>query len=209
MSGRTVRARVNAGDFEINRWFQLGQQLWGDGRQEGKIIAGVLYLNLNPMKNKWSDVQDLIGKVIIDVGDEILEENLHIERLLSPVGNSGCRALDVASDTRRDKGGSSLAYDSLSGCSVTFGLQSQLPIGIEAMPHQVCISCTKGTLRDANMCPKNYVGSAKGMEAAGAAKIECRLFINEKDKCYITHLVTDNDSSVRKILTHSYQNTKT
>jgi hypothetical protein len=43
------------------------------------------------------------------------------------------------------------------------------------------------------------------MEVAGAAKIICRLFVNEEDKCYISHLVTDDDSSVRKILTHSYQ----
>jgi hypothetical protein len=43
------------------------------------------------------------------------------------------------------------------------------------------------------------------MEAAGAAKIVCRLFAKEEDKCYISHLITDDDSSVRKILTHSYQ----
>jgi hypothetical protein len=43
------------------------------------------------------------------------------------------------------------------------------------------------------------------MEAAGAAKIVCQLFMNEEDKCYISHLITDDDSSVRKILTHSYQ----
>jgi hypothetical protein len=43
------------------------------------------------------------------------------------------------------------------------------------------------------------------MEAAGAAKIVCQLFANEESKCYISHLVTNDDSSVRKILTHSYQ----
>jgi hypothetical protein len=51
----------------------------------------------------------------------------------------------------------------------------------------------------------NYDGSSKGMEAAGAAKIVCRLFANEEDECYISHLITNDDSSVRKILTHSYQ----
>ncbi len=44
------------------------------------------------------------------------------------------------------------------------------------------------------------------MEAAGAAKIVCRLFANEENNCYISHLVTNDDPSVRKILTHSYQN---
>jgi hypothetical protein len=43
------------------------------------------------------------------------------------------------------------------------------------------------------------------MEAAGTAKIVCQLFVIEEDNCYISHLVTDDDSSIRKILTHSYQ----
>ena len=119
---------------EINRRLQMELQLCGDRRHEGKIMASMLNLNCNPMKNKWSeDVQDIIGKVMIDVGNEILEENLHIECLLSPIGDGGRRALDVASDTGWDKRGSSRAYNSLSGCSVAFGLRSQLPIGIEAM----------------------------------------------------------------------------
>jgi hypothetical protein len=42
------------------------------------------------------------------------------------------------------------------------------------------------------------------MEAAGAAKIVRRLFANLGDMCYVAHLVTDDDSSVRHILTHSY-----
>jgi len=203
-NGDPFGTRLNAGDFEINRRFHMGLQLCGDGRQDGKIIAGMLNLNLNPMKNQWTAVQELIGKVIIGVGEEILEENLHIECLLSPIGEGGRRALDVASDTRWDKRGSMRTYNSLSGCSVAFGLRSQLPIGIEAMS-SVCVKCTRGIDHDPDVCPKNYDGSAKGMEASGAAKIACRLFLNEKDKCYIAHLVTDDDSSVRKILTHSYQ----
>jgi hypothetical protein len=202
--GHPFATRVNAGDFEINRRLHLGLQLCGGGRQDGNIIAGMLNLNVNPMKAKWTEAQEMIGNVIINVGEEVLEENLHIECLLSPVGDDGRSALDVASDTRWDKRGSSRKYNSLSGCSTAFGLRSELPIGIEVMS-QVCIKCTKGIDHDPDICPKNYTGSAKGMEAAGAARIVCRLFANENDKCYIAHLVTDDDSSVRKILTHSYQ----
>jgi hypothetical protein len=43
------------------------------------------------------------------------------------------------------------------------------------------------------------------MEGTGAAKIVSRLFANVEDKCYVANLVTDDDSSVRKILTHSYR----
>ena len=82
--GNPYGTRVNAGDFEINRRLQIGLQLCGDGRQEGKALAGMLNLNVNPMKNKWTEVQETIGKVIIDIGKEVLEENLHFECVLSP-----------------------------------------------------------------------------------------------------------------------------
>ena len=203
-NGDLFGTRLDAGDFEINKRYHMGLQLCGDGRQEGKIIARILNLNLNPMKKQWTAVQELIGKVIIGVGAEVLEENLHIECVLSPIGDGGCRALDIASDTRWDKRGSGRTSNSLSGCSVAFGLRSQLPIGIEAMS-SVCIKCTKGTDHDEAICLKNCDGAAKGMEASGAAKIACKLFLKENDQCYIAHLVTEDDSSVRKILTHSYQ----
>ena len=69
----------------------------------------------------------------------------------------------------------------------------------------VCIKCTKGTIHDKDVCAKNYEGSSKGMEASGAVKIVTRLFEDPNNKCYVCKLVTDDDSSVRKILTHSYK----
>jgi hypothetical protein len=202
--GQPYSTRVNAGDFTINRRLQLGLQLCGNGRQDGSIMAGMLNLNVSPMKNHWSILQETIGKLVIKIGQEVLEENLHIECSLSPMGADGRRALDVASDTRWDKRGSSRKYDSLSGCAVAFGLRSDLPIGIEVMS-STCIKCTLGREHEADVCPRNYAGSAKGMEAAGAAKIVSRLFGNNTDKCFVRKLVTDDDSSVRKILTHSFQ----
>jgi hypothetical protein len=56
----------------------LGLQLCGDGRQEGKILAGILNINVNPMKQCWTEVQEIFAKVIIKIGVEVLEENLHI-----------------------------------------------------------------------------------------------------------------------------------
>jgi hypothetical protein len=134
----------------------------------------------------------------------VLQENLYIECQLSSLGEGGRYALDVASDTRWDKWGSTRHYDLLSGCSVAFGLRANLPIGIEPMS-SACIKCSKGIEHDADVCSRNYEGSSKGMEAAGAAKIVKRLFENEENKCYVANLVTDDDSSVRKIVTHSYR----
>jgi hypothetical protein len=202
--GQPFGSRVNCGDFQINRRLVLGLQLCGNGRQDGSAVCGILKLNVNPMQRRWTQVQEQLGKAIIQVGLEILEENLHIECQLSPLGADGRSALDVASDTRWDKRGSTRRYDSLSGCAVAFGLRSDLPIGIEAMS-SACIKCKRGIPHDESVCPKNYAGSSKGMEATGAVEIVRRLFANAEDKCFIANLVTDDDSSVRKILTHSYR----
>jgi hypothetical protein len=141
----------------------------------------MLKLNVNPMRKRWTEIQQNLAKSIIKVAQEVIDENLHIECKLSPAGVEGRSALDVASDTRWDKRGSTRRYDSLSGCSVAFGLRSALPIGIESMS-QVCIKCKKEIQHDPDVCPKNYTGLSKGMEASGAATIVRRLFANSDDK---------------------------
>jgi hypothetical protein len=150
---------------------------------------------------RWTDVQESLAKAIIQIGGEVLDENLHIECMHSGHYTLST-SLAIPGGTREDQ------YDSLSGCSVAFGLRTNLPIGIESMS-QVCIKCTKGIVHDDAVCPKNYAGSAKGMEAGmestGAAKTVSILFANIEDKCYVANLMMDDDSSVRKILTHSYQ----
>ena len=196
--------RVNAGDLQLNRRFVMGMQLCGIGRHDGTILAGMLDVNVSAMINRWTAIQDIVGAAIETVGREVLEENLYIECQLSPVGAGGRSALAIASDTRWDKRGSGRKYDSLSGCSVALGLRSQLVLELEPMS-SICSSCARGVEHQDNLCPKNYDGSAKGMEACGAARIAERLFANEECKCYIAFLVTDDDASVRKVLTHSFK----
>jgi hypothetical protein len=55
------------------------------------------------MQRRWTEVQELLG-LYYRSRRTSLDENLHIECQLSPVGKGGRRALDVASDTRWDKG---------------------------------------------------------------------------------------------------------
>jgi hypothetical protein len=45
---------------------------------------------------------------------------------------------------------------------------TQLTVGLKPMS-QVCVKCASGVDHDVEVCPKNYTGSLKGMEAAGAA----------------------------------------
>jgi hypothetical protein len=43
----------------------------------------------------------------------------------------------------------------------------------------ICIKCSKGKVHDIDVCPKNYNGSSKGMEA----RIVRKLFENVEHKC--------------------------
>jgi hypothetical protein len=83
--GKPYGTKVNAGDFELNRRLVLGMQLCCNGQHDAKNIAGMLNLNVKPMKSKWTDTQALIGKAIIRVGSQVLEANLAIEAEMSPV----------------------------------------------------------------------------------------------------------------------------
>jgi hypothetical protein len=103
--------RLNSGDFEINEPLHLGLQLSGNGRHDGAILTGMLKLNVNPMPPRWTEVQESLAKAIILIGGEVLDENLHLECMHSPIGKVGPYTLVVTSDTRWDKQGTNLDYN--------------------------------------------------------------------------------------------------
>jgi hypothetical protein len=149
-------------------------------------------------------MQEDLGTAIIKVAQEVLAKNLSIEGALSPVGEDGRHGLAVASDTRWDKRGTTRQCGSLSGCAVAFGLQTAVPLGVEAMA-SMCMKCTKNIDHEPDACSNNCTGSSKGMEAAGAAKTANILHGDAINKCCAGRLITDNDLSVRKILTHLHK----
>jgi hypothetical protein len=52
--GKPFSNRLNSGDFEINRRVQLDLQLCGSRRHNGAILGGMLKLNVNPMRKMWT-----------------------------------------------------------------------------------------------------------------------------------------------------------
>jgi hypothetical protein len=153
------------------------------------------------MTKRYTDLQNELGVSIIGLSNEILGENLRLEIEASPRVVNGRTALSVSSNARWDKRGSGRRYDSLSGCSVMLGNRTKLVIAVEAMS-QVCSKCRLGLPHEDSFCPKNYDGSSKGMEAEGAARTARRMF--ETYEVFIEEYVSDDDSSCRKILTHSF-----
>jgi hypothetical protein len=126
------------------------------------------------MQWRWTEVLEDIGWVIIEIGEQVLDENLHIECLLSPLGEGGRHVFDVASNTRWDKRGGTCRYDSLSGCAIAFGLCSDLLIGIKQ-----CLVFAPNEKRGLNMMVTSVLrtaGLGKGMEATGTAKLSVDCF---------------------------------
>jgi hypothetical protein len=97
--GKPLGTRVNAGDFEINRRLYFGLQLSGMGRHDAMNVTGLLNLNVRSMYNRWTRMQETLAKALIQVGKEVLQENLQIEFNLSDEID-GRKAMAVASDTR-------------------------------------------------------------------------------------------------------------
>ena len=100
-AGQPLGSRVNAGDFQINRRLLFGLQLSGMGRNDAMNITGMLNLNARSMYMRWTEVQEELGKAIIEVGKQVMLENLKIECNLSPE-KDGRKAIAIASDTRWD-----------------------------------------------------------------------------------------------------------
>jgi hypothetical protein len=65
-----------------------------------------------------------------------------------------------------------------------------------------CIKCLRRMAHDDEVCPKNVECSAKAMEAIGSSRIILCLF--ESGDCVVVEYVSDDDSSTKQILDHSY-----
>ena len=113
--------------------------------------------------------------------------------------------LTVAIDAGWQKRASGRAYNSISGHVFAVGARTKLVLN-RIVYGQRCRQCDTaealGAKAAEHRCPKNYEGSSKGMEPTGAAFLVQSLY--EHSKCYVSTVVTDDDSSIRAVLRHSY-----
>jgi hypothetical protein len=95
------------------------------------------------MGKRWTEMQEHLGKQIINIGNEVLEENLHIEMGLSSMNDKGKKVLLVlAGNARWDKRGNAGRKKDSLGCSVFSGGNfSKVNMGLEPKL-QTCIKCS-------------------------------------------------------------------
>jgi hypothetical protein len=111
-------------------------------------------------------------------------------------------AISVQGDCRWDQRKGGRAYNSDSGTHLIVGNESLKTVAVECLSRR-CSKCEHNKIHPLFVCPKNYEGSSKGMEAEGALR-NVRLLYNEKN-VFIETFVMDDDSSTKSILRHSWK----
>jgi hypothetical protein len=175
------------------------------------------------LEEELSLIKILLGKEIIC---ENLDEEIKLTKERGDATYHGEKiGISVAGDTRWDQQASGCAHTSNSGTSLLCGNLSKQCVGIKCMSKR-CAKCnpreakakakakdgrdfckvpTKAEvlyyaqMHEPHLCPRNYTGLPKGMEARGAFKIVRRLY-NSPASVFVATYVMDDASLTKSIL---------
>ena len=214
--------RPNSSWFTSNLRLVMGTLASGMGATEISTLASFIGLpNIHSFSEKaFKKIEMLVGKCIREVANKSMDLALNEEVKLTqeykkvkqedwktseqPVG------LTVSYDMGWSKRSSGRTYDSISGHAFFVGGHSRKIVSCKVTSKQ-CSTCQaaegKGISPIDHECPKNHEGSSKSMEADGALHLVKELDKRGKDDCGVSKLfveafVTDDDSSIRAILSH-------
>jgi hypothetical protein len=70
---KPLTCHVNSTVFELNHSVVLGLQMCGNSQKEGSILSGLMNLNCNPMGKRWTQIQEHLRKLILDIGNKVIE----------------------------------------------------------------------------------------------------------------------------------------
>ena len=119
--------------------------------------------------------------------------------------NDSPYGLTVSYDIGWSKRTSGSTYNSLSGHGFLVGAHSRKIVNAQVTSKE-CSTCssaeTRGVETPEHDCPRNYKGSSKGMEAHGALSLVKKLDKSSNSKLYVEAFVTDDDTSIRSLLSH-------
>ena len=209
----------NSSWYDTNLRLVLGTLASGLGPSDICTLLAFMGLpNVNSFSRKqFRQIESLIGKHLRQIGDDSMTEALEKEVRMTQAykdmptihwkSSQDKIGLTVAYDMGWTKRSSGNRYDSLSGHAFMVGVHSQKIIRAQ-VTGKMCSVCstaeTKGEESGEHECPKNYVGSSKGMEADGALSLVLKLDDITKSKIFIESFVSDDDSSLRAIMRHHH-----
>ena len=169
------------------------------------------------LRNSWARLEETIGIAQIRLANTVINENIEKEKALSAMDDMERHLFCVSIDARWNNRGSGKSYNSDSCHHITVGNRSGLVVALHYMSKR-CGTCERKTKKsdksidevedeeqdneqdhhNANMCPRNYLGSSKGMECTGALK-SC-LHLHAHHNVVYETIVMDDDSSTENIL---------
>ena len=166
-------------------------------------------------KTQHPRIESLIGKSLRGVADKSMDKALdkEVEKTLKYKNinhynwkeSDNHTGLTMSYDMGWSKRSSGHRYDSLSGHGFLVGAHSR-KIVLAQVTSKYCKLCSsaeaKGEQVETHECPRNYKGSSKAMEADGALSLVTKLDRKTDSKVFVESLVTDDDSSIRAILSH-------
>ena len=221
-----IRTERNT-DYAVNVLYVLGFIGCGDGGREAARVLGMLGLkNDTTMESRsFPTIERRIGPTIRQLTQDIMLENLYkeVKMAMTKQGTFNdnvfrqwklsidddnvffpvewypkiCCSADFAWQTR----GGGNAFNSNSGFGILAGSESRLPL-ICAIKSKYCRLCSWGEPSDNHACLLNHHGSSKAMEPIAVAEQYLELF--DKFHCFVTHLVTDDDSSIKSKLKYTH-----
>jgi hypothetical protein len=209
----------------------LALQAQGKGKRDAAGYAGMMNLAVNPLNNAWEELEEELALEEIKLTKALIRENLDEEiKLTKEQGDAtyhnGKIGISVQRDTRWDQRASGRAYNSDSGASLLVGNLSSKCVGLHCMSRR-CSKCEEARetklkkqweyhnvlnkaewlyyswQHETHLCPRNYTGSLKGMEAKGSFKIVTELYTTTN--AFVCTYVMDDDSSTKAILRHSLE----
>jgi hypothetical protein len=184
-------------DYDLNRKLILAMQLNGLGNSAARTIFSVLGVSVGALGRKWTPNEEKLASVEMELTQRILDSNLEEEKRLSPSRN-GRPGLTLLMDAGWQTRGSGNSYTSLSGNHVSIGGRTETTCFVQSFSKS-CAKCDRGECDRGVLCsnPQNFGGHSKAMEGQGAADTAAQLL---SKGCYLTEVVTDDDSTQRSIL---------
>jgi hypothetical protein len=209
LSGRYRRQHpeqpAELGDYDINRQVVLACQQSGGGARMAATFGGVLSLSRRSLWIKcFTQCEEMIAIAQIALGKIILRENLLEEIAASPWNDTIKRfMLALLMDGGWDQRASGNAYNSASGRQISVGAMTKKVCFLVYFSKRCC-KCEKKVPHERELCanPLKYDQSSRAMESIGAVETVLHIWKNEPN-CYVSSIVTDEDSTTRSKLSHS------
>ena len=207
----------NCSWYATNVKLVLGTLAAGMGPSDISCLFSFLGLpNLQSFcKTQFKRIEGLIGKYLRKVAADSMDEALDNEVCITQKHKNiiprdwkttdEAIGLTVSYDMGWSKRSSGNTYDSLSGHAFFVGVHSRQIIAAKVTSKKCTVcSCAeeKGVEPPDHDCPRNYHGSSKAMEADGALSLVKELDTKSKSKLYVESFVTDDDTSIRAMLSH-------